>query len=475
MAVDSGARPSNTLTGDLGSRPLIMLLAGSSERGTSGTFTFRNENARAVLTLRAGAIAVVRTKGSVHYLGGILHERGAIDLTTLNATLQAVATDNRLHGEVLLERGAISRATLDDALAEQTMRKVHDLFALPDETKWFFREDVDELAGARDEPRPTVSTWAAIWRGLRDQPTTGHMDRTLRKIDGAIHLKDLPFVARFDLNKEEFGVCEQLHAKPTTLARLVSTSPLGPDRARRLVYLLAVARSIVRIEAAPLRPTDLGVAGIRARARSVESEDPYTALGLRGGSSREAARAAYVRLARMWHPDKLPPELDEVRPECERIFARLGDAHRMLTDASVPRLEDLAGGDARAANDSLAPSMFPASHSLRDADAALARGDLKTAEGIARQLSSNGVDGPGARAILAWCSVGGGSSADPRLLELALMTLDRVIKGDPDCVRALMFRGRLLERVGRIDESARDLRKATRLSSAEKKLLREGT
>jgi hypothetical protein len=414
MAVDSGARPSNTLTGDLGSRPLVMLLAGARERGTSGTFTFRHGQRRATLTLRGGQIAVVRTSEPIAYLGGVLYELGAIDMETLNTSLRQVATEKRLHGEVLLASGAITPARLDEALVEQTFRKVHHLFTLPEDTVWTFRDDADELAGARDEPRPEVETWHAVWRGLREQSRSTHVARTLAKIHGGIHLKDLAFVRRFGLAPEEMALCERLHAQPASLPGLVATSRLAPERIELLVYLLALTRCIVRIETEPMRPVDLGVAGVRERARRIDTEDPYTALGLRAGSTREAARAAYFRLARLWHPDKIPAELAEVRAECDHVFVRLGLAHRALTDASAAlRVEDLiGGGNAIAANDSVAPPAPVPRTTLRDAEAALARGDVAAAEEIARSLANAGADGPGARAVLAWCSIGAGASTD---------------------------------------------------------------
>lgn len=441
-----------------------MLLAGACERGTSGTFTFRHADLRALLTMRGGRIAVVRTSPPVAFLGSILYELGAIDIEILNATLREVASAKRLHGEVLLERGAITSTKLDEALAEQTFRNVHQLFSLPEATTWTFRDDVDELAGARDELRPTIETWPAIWRGLREQPPSPHARRTLAKIDGGLHLKDLQLIRRFGLAPEEVALCERLHAQPATLAHLVATSRVLPDRTATLVYLLVLARCVVRVETEPMRPIDLGVAGVRERAQRIEQEDPYITLGLRSGSTREAARAAYFRLARLWHPDKIPLELNEVRAECEHVFVRLGDAHRALTDLGARMtIDDVIGAvNDVAANDSVAPPPPPRT-TLRDADAALARGDLVAAEEIARTLTSAGADGPGARAITAWCSIGAGVNVDPAALERAMGALDKVLTGDPDCVRALYFRGQVLKRSGKTDAALRDFKKAARL------------
>jgi tetratricopeptide (TPR) repeat protein len=463
MAVESGARASNTLTGELRSRPLAVLLAGACERGTSGTFTFLHGARRDTLTMRRGMIAAVRTTEPVAYLGGILYELGAIDTATLNETLQEVAVAKRLHGDILVERGYLTRDRIEEGLVEQTLRQVHHLFSLPEETKWAFREDIDELAGARDESRPAVDTWQAIWRGLRDQPAAPHVQRTLAKIDGAIHLRELQSVGRFGLAPEEIALCERLNAQPSALATLIATSGLAVERTKLLVYLLALARCIVRVDTQPVGPIELGVEGVRLRAKRINEEDPHTTLGLRPGASLDAARAAFFRLARLWHPDKIPPALAEVRAECQHVFIRVGEAHRTLTElGSRVNVEALVGDDnAVAANDSVMP---PApSRTLRDADAALARNDIAAADAIARSLTSAGADGPAARALLAWCTLGAGANNDRQVLERGLAALDKLLTGDPDCVRALGYRAQLLKRIGKTDAALRDYRKIVRL------------
>lgn len=87
---------------------------------------------------------------------------------------------------------------------------------------------------------------------------------------------------------------------------------------------------------APRGPLDVGADEIRRRAAGLATETPFATLGLAEGASAEAARAAYFRLARLWHPDRLPAELDEVRGAVERIFAHMTQAHRLLTDPAAP-------------------------------------------------------------------------------------------------------------------------------------------
>jgi tetratricopeptide (TPR) repeat protein len=145
------------------------------------------------------------------------------------------------------------------------------------------------------------------------------------------------------------------------------------------------------------------------------------------------------------------------------VFSRLSEAHRALTDVSVRfSVDEIVGPEAVAANDSVRPPPAPRV-TLRDIDAALARNDLAAAEAAARTLTSTGAAGPDARAVLAWCTLGAGAITEPQALATALAALDKVLTGDPDCVRALFYRGQVLKRLGRVELAIRDYRKAVRL------------
>lgn len=462
---ESGAREASTLNGELRQRPLAVLLAGACERMTSGTFTFRSGSRSDSIVLRGGKIASVATSDPVAYLGGILYELGHIDMKALDETLLEVARNKRLHGQVLLERGFLTPRCLEEGLIEQSYRKIQHLFALPDETRWAFREDVEgevPIEG-RDADRPAIDTWPAIWRGLRNNPAPAHVRRTLEKVEGGISLRDMKWVSVCELTKEEAAICERLHAQPSTLQNLVKTSPLVAERTEMLVYLLALARAVVRIETQHVGPADLGIEGVRDRAARVADEDHFTVLGLRADATVEAARAAYFRLARLWHPDKVPAALAEVRPECARVFSRLGEAHKFITELGALRKVDETATRRSLvpANDSVAPPR--AEPTMHDVDIAIARGDIAAARLIAHSLRTAGAQGPSARAALAWCDAGAGAVVAKGALEHALASLEKVLAGDPDCTRGLYYRGQIQKRLGRTELAFRDFKKVTRL------------
>lgn len=71
---------------------------------------------------------------------------------------------------------------------------------------------------------------------------------------------------------------------------------------------------------------------LQVRVRDLDGFDPYAILGVSAGASREEVRSAYVRLAKIYHPDRyaaaeLPPEAIEYLLAMAR---RINAAHAAL-------------------------------------------------------------------------------------------------------------------------------------------------
>ena len=57
---------------------------------------------------------------------------------------------------------------------------------------------------------------------------------------------------------------------------------------------------------------------------------------------------AFLNLAKRFHPDRLPPSLADLREVCTRVFGRISEAHKALSDPEGRKryAELLASGDA---------------------------------------------------------------------------------------------------------------------------------
>jgi curved DNA-binding protein CbpA len=80
----------------------------------------------------------------------------------------------------------------------------------------------------------------------------------------------------------------------------------------------------------------------------LKGQNLFERLGLSQQADGAAAKVAYFKLARLYHPDTLPPgappELEKLKAE---IFGYIGDAYRTLTDDKARQnyLEQLKSGD----------------------------------------------------------------------------------------------------------------------------------
>lgn len=459
------------LTGTLEERPLAMLLAVVAERAMTGTFTFGRGDARATMAVKEGMITRVDLPpgSGVAYLGTILYETGVIDTDVLDATLLEVATTRRLHGDILVVRGHITPAQRDEALVEQTCRRVHQLFSLGPDTSWRFEADTSAAEVARDASRPSIDPWQAMWRGLRERPVCPHVRRTLAKLDGAMQLRDAQLLGRYGFAAEELAFASSLVNRAMTAVEAFQASGLSGERTQLVLYALVLGRMLGKPRVIAPVPSDLDVHGIRARAESIDHEDPYTVLGIPRGASGEATRAAYLRLSRAWNPDRLPPELATVRAECEHIFARLENAHRVLTEQRERHTPVVSPMSMRM---QMPDEEGEDRQTLRDVDRALGQSRFDEALVIAKSLALAGKDGPAARAAMAWCETKAGM-APREVLDRAMAAFDRILAGDPDCIRALYYRAMIGRRLGRDIAAMKDLRKVARLDPSHLEAVRE--
>jgi hypothetical protein len=253
---------------------------------------------------------------------------------------------------------------------------VHHAFTFPADTKFVFAE----ATPAATEPPIIVDPLAPVWRGIVDYPPRADLEHVIFKVGSSpLRLLSESPLERAGLEEDERRLCELLSAKAMTVDEFRAASRLSPDRTNLLLYLLLIAKcaappeaeappppsqenvdlpvpaksrklsfkvSSTSIPAAtagtayatpggepPPGPAELGLDGIKKRAAGLAFESPYDALGLHEGASVEAARAAYMRLAKLWHPDRLPEDLHSAQTEVTRIYVHVRDSFRAITAA----------------------------------------------------------------------------------------------------------------------------------------------
>ncbi|MBX3192606.1 MAG: DnaJ domain-containing protein [Labilithrix sp.] len=202
-------------------------------------------------------------------------------------------------------------------------------------------------------------------------------------------------------------------------------------------------------------PAEVGPVGIAERAARASGDALFESLGLADGASVEAVRAAFFRLTKLWHPDKLPADLEPFRVECTKIFDQMVRAHQVLTDPEQRK----AHLDRRAAE----KEPRPRKDVMRDIDTALMKRDFAFIEEHARALVEADGDDAEAEALVAWAITSAGEAPEDVLRE-ALPALDRAVNTDRYCERAYYYRGVFHKRLGNSGGAFRDFSRVVQLN-----------
>jgi hypothetical protein len=106
------------------------------------------------------------------------------------------------------------------------------------------------------------------------------------------------------------------------------------------IVLVLVYRKLVRmVRSQAARNSDAGEQGrpageghTNSSTRFQERRDPYETLGLSPPADQEEIRAAYLKLANQYHPDKVAHLGEEFQALAEKRFKEIQQAYQRLTD-----------------------------------------------------------------------------------------------------------------------------------------------
>jgi curved DNA-binding protein CbpA len=250
-------------------------------------------------------------------------------------------------------------------------------------------------------------------------------------------------------------------------ARSITASPITPAPLTPSAPITATSPGAVRPEHAARR------ADIERRAASIDSEDLFQILGLTRETPADQIRNAYFALAKTWHPDRVPPELAEVKPLVARVFARISDAFQTLNDATKRKeyLERLQAGGGAHDDDEKIARVVDAAMEFQKAEILLKKNDLAGAEQLATACVRADPEQPEYLALLVWIQAQ--RRGDPPGMREGMTSphfddliklLDGVLAKEPSYERAIYYRGVLLKRAGRHDKAMRDFKQAVELN-----------
>jgi curved DNA-binding protein CbpA len=500
-----------TAQGSLEATPLGHLLVYGLDRLLTGTLVLEEPTGqRHAIYFDDGGPAKAKVQDPVLYLGRVLVEQKAISEAVYQRTLSLAVETGKLHGQVLLEEGLIDEHVLREGLREQLARQVLWMFSLPPATLFGYYDRMNFLErwggeGVRAKPL------ALIWRGVREYAHAGHLAEVLERFGDQLILLhiDAP-IRRFRFDRREQSIIDVLRAKPQPLHELLNRGLADPAYVRRLVYAMIITRQLetgiqgvepIGVDEAPsssrmpvanalppppsipsprssvspdtahassqppvrsappprVESPELAAfkAEIRDRA-SRGSADYYELLGVAPDSIPSVIQAAFFQLAKKWHPDRLGPDLADVRDLATKVFARMSEAHQVLSDPNRRKeYDDLRkDGGGSAEEQEQVQRVLRAATAFQKAEVLMKRNNNVAALEEARRALELDPSQADYIALLAWVE----SSQLNANLEEILARIEKAQRMEPNNTRIRWYRGSILKRLGKNGKAVGDFR-----------------
>lgn len=217
------------------------------------------------------------------------------------------------------------------------------------------------------------------------------------------------------------------------------------------------AKSSFDVEPPPEPPASLS-SELRARwkevadfAVAIDTMTYFQMLGIDTAASPDAVREAYFAQVKKWHPDRLPPELQALRPWADTIFHHLTEAHKTLVDTEErgKYLKAVQGGGGTPKEERKLAAILNAAMEFQKAEVLIRRKDWDGALRIVQevlQLVPEEADYHATRGLILFKKHG---TDAPAVREQILTCLDRALELDERNERALMTKAQLLQREGK--------------------------
>ncbi|HEX4478339.1 MAG TPA: DnaJ domain-containing protein [Polyangiaceae bacterium] len=518
-------------TGTLGGTPIANLLIYVLDRRLTGTLVIEDHRFRkSAVSFRLGVPFKVKVAEEGLYLSEVLVDLRLIDSDVALSSFESSRGLGRLHGQSLLDEGLIEQDALAEALGEQMLRKIEWLCKLRPESMYGYYEGDDLLRTFGGPDGATVEGLTAVWRAIRAQPDAAVVDATLHRLGtNEIRLHPHARVARFGFDAHERGFLDVLRAKPQPLQGLLATGLLAEEKLKRVVFALVATRHVdlgaglspIGVSqssmtfAAPresrpsngdskpsiaprsIRPpasrqppppaaktdasrrTDEEAAAFRRevleRKDTIGSENYYQILGIERDAPTSAVQAAFFHLAKRWHADRIGPELGDVRDVAMRIFAKMSEAHQVLTNEDRRREYERLMNEGGASDDEQeeVQRVLRAATAFQKAEVFARRGNLDEAEKQAQLAVENDPEQPEYVALYADLLSQRPERAETNSYSDVLKMVNEARRLQPDNVKVRLYRARVLRRSGDGEGSYKEFRNITEQDASNVEAARE--
>jgi len=321
------------------------------------------------------------------------------------------------------------------------------------DSDWMQPPEGDTLAGPGAAKVPAGGAWNAAFsaddedefagldEGEEDMGSEESRQRRQKLLKRAFGNLGVPTPGRV-----EGGVVEKPAPAP-------APAPAAPAAARPAASMPAPSAPA----AAPSMDEAALARVIEERAARLAKDDLFARLDLPRGATKEQAKAAYFKLVKVFHPDRLPPSLSQLLPKMQEIFSAVREAYEVLQDDDrrADYLAQLTA--AQAAPAATGAKAEDGAALAKQADLALKRKDFASATDLFGRAFAASKD-PSYLAQQAWAIY-----LDPAQkgnLPQVKAKLEEALRLDRNCDRAAYSLGVIARVEGDLDRAERFFRAA---------------
>lgn len=211
------------------------------------------------------------------------------------------------------------------------------------------------------------------------------------------------------------------------------------------------------------------------RAAAISSQDYFQMLGLERDAPPEAVQKAFFALAKVWHPDRLPAALIDVKDACSKVFTHLTEAQATLCDAErrAEYMTLLKDGGATPDDQAKIHAILDAATEFQKAEVFLKRNDTAQAFELAKKAHALDPEQADYLAMVTWLDAQKPEWIGREKTLEKIAVLDRCIKMNANSERAYFWRGMLYKRIDETMKAMKDFKKAAELNPRNLDAMRE--
>jgi tetratricopeptide (TPR) repeat protein len=214
---------------------------------------------------------------------------------------------------------------------------------------------------------------------------------------------------------------------------------------------------------------------ILERAHAISSQDYFQMLGLERDATAEQVQKAFFGLAKVWHPDRLPPALVDVKDACSKVFTHLTEAQATLLDQErrAEYMTLLKDGGATPDDQAKIQAILEAATEFQKAEIFMKRNDNAQAHELARKAHALDPEQADYLAMVTWLDAQKPEWVGREKTLEKIAVLDRCIKLNANSERAYFWRGMLYKRIDDTSKAMKDFKKAAELNPRNLDAMRE--